>query len=142
MGKMVMLTNDLGKFTFNFPGNDYRVLVRQAKQDLRRDPGWLVGPHATVPDGLSAQTSVCVVAKGFENQQVGHWESVTQPRPYGSSYGSSGAGCPTTYTVQRGTHCTASAPCNGASAGARLRPTLWVYSRPNPLYAGDSVCIP
>lgn len=139
-GKIVTLTDDQGNFKFTFPENDYRIPGAGYKVCEETQDGWLAHTPLCQTVYLPKHPGACVKAKGFENQQVGHWESVTQQRPYGSS---SGAGCSTTYTVQHGDSLYGIGAMYGVSPSAMLASNPWVYSRPNYyVYAGDSVCIP
>jgi hypothetical protein len=170
-GKMVTVTNNAGDFKFVFPENDYRIPGAAYKICEQESPGWL--PHTPLCQTvyLPKHPGACVKATGFENQQVGHWETVLYGRPpspnselpetpgvvivpgghgghsgYGSSYGypsSTGAGCSTTYTAQPGDSLFGIGAMYGVPAGQMLAANPWVYSRPNYyLYTGDNVCIP
>ena len=138
-GKLTTTTDDLGNYTFTFPGEDYRIPGAGYKVCEETQDGWLAHNPLCQTVYLPKHPGACVKAKGFENQQVGHWESVI----YGKPSGSSGAGCATTYAVQRGDSLYGIGAMYGVSAGAMLASNPWVYSRPHYyLYAGDSVCIP
>ncbi len=76
----------------------------------------------------------------FENQQVGHWESVVYGN--GSSSSSSGS-CSYTHTVMAGESLYGIGNAYGVSPSAMLAANPWVYSRPHYyVYPGDQVCIP
>jgi len=138
-GKMVTVTDNLGEFEFVFPPNDYRIPGAGYKICEETMDGWLAHTPLCQTVYLPKHPGACVEAKGFENQQVGHWESVV----YGKHSGSSGAGCSSTYTVQRGDSLYGIGAMYGASASAMMSSNPWVYGRPQYyLYVGDSICIP
>lgn len=169
-GKIVTETNDLGKFKFVFPESDYRIPGAAYKVCEDKVDGWLAHNPLCQTVYLPKHPGACVVASGFENQQVGHWETVLYGRPPspnsnmpptpgvvivdghgdhsgsyygGSSGGSSGAGCSTTYVVQPGDSLYGIGAMYGVSANAMLAANPWVYSQPNHyVYTGQTVCIP
>jgi len=168
-GKIVTQTNDLGKFKFVFPENDYRIPGAGYKICEQTQDGWLAHNPLCETVYLPKRPGACAVAKSFENQQVGHWDTViagkNAPSPnsmlpgtpgivnagqggYGHDgggwgHGSSGAGCSTTYSVQAGDSLYGIGAMYGVSAHAMLAANPWVYGRPNYyVFTGDTVCIP
>jgi hypothetical protein len=152
-GGVDVWTNSNGDFKFKFSDavengdlgsvSDYRLASAryQVCENLDDYPGWL--PHTpecyniTLP---SAPGSVPVKVPVFENQQVGHWESVVYGRPSSSS---SSHGCAYTHTVMPGESLYGIGAAYGVSPSAMLAANPWVYSRPHYyVYPGDQVCIP
>jgi hypothetical protein len=137
-GVFDVYTDGQGKYRLDFPMDDYRVPGARYRVCEEERSGWL--PHTA-----TCQTVVlpkwpgnCANAWDFENQQVGHWESVV----YGK-HTSSSSSCATTYTVQPGDSLYGIGAMYGVSASSMLSSNSWVYSRPHYyVYPGDVVCIP
>ena len=148
--EIVVTTDGQGKFkvpscgpdgdTKNcFPTDDYRIPGSTYKVCEEERDGWL--PHTALCQyvRLPSKPGACAKAWDFENQQVGHWESVV----YGKPSSSSGSGCAYTHTVVAGESLYGIGAAYGVSASAMLSANSWVYSRPNYyVYPGDTVCIP
>lgn len=125
---------DIGADDYRLPNAKYQVC-----ENLDDYPGWL--PHTpecyniTLPATAGSKPTQVPV---FENQQVGHWESVV----YGNGSSSSGS-CSYTHTVVAGESLYGIGNAYGVSPSAMLSANPWVYSRPHYyVYPGDQVCIP
>lgn len=132
-------TDGSGTYKYIFPKDDYRIPGAAYKVCEEERDGWL--PHTPLCQTvyLPKKPGACVKAWDFENQQVGHWESVV----YGNHTSSGGKGCAYTHTVQPGESLYGIGAAYGVSASAMLSANPWVYSRPHYyVYPGDSVCIP
>jgi hypothetical protein len=137
--KIEVTTDGTGTYRYVFPKDDYRIPGAAYKVCEEERDGWL--PHTPLCQTvyLPKTPGACVKAWDFENQQVGHWESVV----YGKPASSSGSGCAYTHTVQPGESLYGIGAAYGVSASAMLSANPWVYSRPHYyVYPGDSVCIP
>jgi hypothetical protein len=138
-GQLIILTGGDGTYRFDFPKDDYRIPGAGYKVCEEERDGWL--PHTSLCQTvyLPKTPGACVKAWDFENQQVGHWESVV----YGPSSSSSSSSCSYVHTVQPGESLYGIGAAYGVSASAMLSANPWVYSRPHYyVYPGDSVCIP
>lgn len=136
--KIEVTTDGAGAYRYVFPKDDYRIPGAAYKVCEEERDGWL--PHTPLCQTvyLPKTPGACVKAWDFENQQVGHWESVV----YGK-HTSSGKGCAYTHTVQPGESLYGIGAAYGVSASAMLSANPWIYSRPHYyVYPGDSVCIP
>jgi len=134
-----VLTDGLGQYRFDFATNDYRVPGARYKICEEQKAGWL--PHTSLcyTVRLPHQPGSPVKVWDFENQQVGHWETVIYGRP---SSGGSGS-CARSVTVQPGDSLYGIGAYYGVSASAMLAANPWVYSRPHYyVYPGDTVCVP
>ena len=137
--KIEVITDGQGKFKIDLPLDDYRVPGSTYKVCEEERDGWL--PHTALCQYVYIPTKpgACAKAWDFENQQVGHWESVV----YGKPSSSSGSGCRYTHTVVAGESLYGIGAAYGVSASAMLSANSWVYSRPHYyVYPGDTVCIP
>ena len=139
MSYLTATTDGTGKYVFTFPKDDYRIPGAAYKICEEQRAGWL--PHTAVCQTvyLPHKPGNPVKAWSFVNQQVGHWESITQ----GSSSSSSSSGCSTTHVVCAGESLYGIGASYGVSPSAMLAANPWVYNRPNYyVYPGDTVCIP
>jgi hypothetical protein len=140
-GQLITWTDGLGSYRFDFPKNDYRIPGAAYTICEEERDGWL--PHTSLCQTvyLPKTPGACVKAWDFENQQVGHWESVVYGPSTSSS--SSSSSCSYTHTVQPGESLYGIGADYGVSASAMLAANPWVYSRPHYyVYPGDTVCIP
>ncbi|HHY58240.1 MAG TPA: LysM peptidoglycan-binding domain-containing protein, partial [Chloroflexi bacterium] len=138
-GTAYVLTDGLGNYRFDFATNDYRVPGARYQICEEQKAGWL--PHTPLCYNvrLPSKPGSPVKVWDFENQQVGHWESVI----YGPAQGGSSGSCRFTVTVQPGDSLYGIGAAYGVSASAMLAANPWVYSRPHYyVYPGDSVCVP
>jgi hypothetical protein len=132
-------TDGTGKYSYTFPADDYRIPGAVYKVCEEERDGWL--PHTPLCQTvyLPNKPGACVRARDFVNQQVGHWESITQ----GGGGSSSGRGCSSTHTVMAGESLFGIGNAYGVSASAMLAANPWVNNRHNRyVFPGDSVCIP
>jgi hypothetical protein len=137
--KVYTFTDGLGKYRFNFPKDDYRVPGAKYEVCEEEKDGWL--PHTSLCQTVYVPThpGACAKAWDFENQQVGHWETVVYGRP---SEPTSDGSC-TYVTAQPGDSLCGIGAAYGVSCGAMFSANPWIYSRPNHyLYSGDQVCVP
>lgn len=138
-GKAYVTTDGLGNYRFDFATNDYRVPGARYQICEEERAGWL--PHTSLCYNvrLPAKPGSPVKVWDFENQQVGHWESVI----YGPHQGATSGSCCYSVTVQPGDSLYGIGAAYGVSASAMLAANPWVYSRPHYyVYPGDSVCVP
>lgn len=134
-----VFTDGQGKYKIELPLDDYRIPGSTYKVCEEERDGWL--PHTALCQyvRIPAKPGACAKAWDFENQQVGHWESVV----YGKPSSSSGSGCRYTHTVAAGESLYGIGASYGVSASAMLSANSWVKSRPHYyVYPGDTVCIP
>jgi hypothetical protein len=137
--KTFTYTDGLGDYRFNFPTDDYRVPGGKYEICEEEKDGWL--PHTSLCQTVYVPThpGACAKAWDFENQQVGHWETVVYGRP---SEPTSDGSC-TYVTAQPGDSLCGIGAAYGVSCGAMFSANTWIYSRPNHyLYSGDQVCVP
>ena len=89
MSYLTTTTDGTGKYVFNFPPDDYRIPGAAYKICEEQRTGWL--PHTAVCQTvyLPKKPGHPVKAWNFVNQQVGHWESITQ----GGGSSSGGGSC-------------------------------------------------
>jgi len=131
------VTDGLGIYKFSFSGNDYRVPGSryQICEDYEDVEGWTPrGPTCytvTMPQSLGA----CVQVPAFENQQVGHGQTYTNP--------SSSASCRQMHTVKKGETLYGIGSKYGVSSKAIVAANTWVQKQPKLyVYVGQQVCIP
>lgn len=130
-------TDGTGVYRFDFPPDDYRIPGAAYKVCEEKRDGWL--PHTPTCQTvyLPQKPGACVKAWDFENQQVGHWESVV----YGSN--NTPAGCSSMYAVGVGDTLSDIAASQDVTLSALKAANPWVYDRANfTLYVGDRLCIP
>jgi len=136
-GSAYVYTDGLGQYKFEFPRNDYRVPNALYKVCEEQKAGWL--PHTSLcyTVRLPHEPGACVKTWDFENQQVGHWESVVYGRP------SSSTSCNYTHTVQPGESLCGIGSAYGVSCSSMFSANPWVYNQPNHyVYTGQQVCVP
>lgn len=136
--KVYTFTDGLGKYRFNFPTDDYRVPGGKYEVCEEEKKGWL--PHTPLCQTVYVPThpGACAKAWDFENQQVGHWETVIYGRP---SEPTSDGSC-SYVTAQPGDSLCGIGAAYGVSCGAMFQWNPWIYSRPNHyLRPGDQVCV-
>jgi hypothetical protein len=137
--KSYTFTDGLGEYRFNFPKDDYRVPGGKYQICEEEKDGWL--PHTALCQTVYVPThpGACAKAWDFENQQVGHWETVIYGRPAEPT----NDGSCTYVTAQPGDSLCGIGAAYGVSCGAMFSANTWIYSRPNHyLYSGDQVCVP
>ena len=118
--RIEVLTDGQGKYSIELPANDYRIPGSTYKVCEEDHDGWL--PHTAKCQKvfLPWKPSAPVHARDFENQQVGHWESVTYGKhddgkhdgkgdngndgkhDGNGGYGNDGYGCPNSHIVAPG----------------------------------------
>lgn len=131
-------TDGTGKYRIDFPLNDYRIPGAAYKVCEEDRDGWLPHTPKCQTVYLPQQPGYCSRAWPFENQQVGHWESVV----YGGKKSSSSASC-RYHTVQPGESLCGIGNAYGVSCGSMFSANPWVYGQPNHyVYTGQSVCVP
>ncbi len=133
-----VLTDGLGQYRFDFATNDYRVPGARYQICEEEVAGWLPHTPLCYTVRLPHDPGSPVKVWDFENQQVGHWETVIYGRPSTST-----GACAHSVTVQPGDSLYGIGAYYGVSASAMLAANPWVYSRPHYyVYPGDTVCVP
>lgn len=131
-----VVTDGLGMYEFTFSGNDYRVPGSRYKicEDYEDIEGWVPHGATCYTVTLPQQPGACAVVPNFENQQVGHGETVSTP---------SSSGCSTTHIVKKGDTLYGIGYKYGVSSKAILSANPWVHNQPHMyVYVGQQVCIP
>jgi len=81
-----VFTNGVGEFTFEFPGDDYRIPGAEYQIcELEKD-GWLAHTPTCQTVRLPEWPGACVQLSDFVNQQVGHTETEQQYPDKASEY--------------------------------------------------------
>ena len=135
--KLIAYTNGEGVYRFDFPEDDYRIPGSKYQVCEKELDGWLTHTPLCQTVTVPSKPGACVKPWDFVNQQVGHWESITQ------GGGSSSGGSCMYVTVQPGQSLCGIGNAYGVSCGTMFAYNPWVYNQPNNyLYTGQSVCVP
>ena len=132
-----VVTDGLGAFKFTFSGNDYRVPGSRYKicEDYEDVDGWVPHGPTCYTVTLPQEPGACAVVPDFENQQVGHGETV--------STSTSTDGCSSVHTVKSGETLYGIGYKYGVSSKAIVDANPWVRGQRNMyVYVGQQVCIP
>lgn len=126
-------TDGLGYFRIDFPANDYRIPGAEYEVCETMAAGWLAHTATCQKVRLPSAPGACV-ALGFvfENQQVGHSESLKGTPP---------AGCTANYTVKAGDQLYRIGSAHGKT-GAQIRAANPSIRNPNLIRPGQVICIP
>jgi hypothetical protein len=151
-------TDGLGKYTINFPGDDYRIPGAEFEvcEDEDEMDGWL--PHTPTCQivKLPKQPGACVQALDFINQQVGHSEYEAMQKEMGSMKGQGGdmwmgggnmdggmgMNCSTYHKVMPGEGLFDIGYDYSVSPQAMVNANPSVSAPSYTIYVGQSLCIP
>ncbi|HQV68902.1 MAG TPA: LysM peptidoglycan-binding domain-containing protein [Thermoflexales bacterium] len=132
-GPITTTTDGEGFYKFVLPNDDYRIPGSRYKVCEEQRAGWQ--PHTATCQMavMPLKTGKAVVLKPFENQQVGHWESVNPKAPM----------CRIQYVVVKGDTWNSVADTYFVTVKqlAASNPRLSTR-RPLAIYRGRTICVP